>query len=506
MVSHGLEQTASTSLEVKAAILGATYALEQFFSKSGQAGTNLTNFNALTGVSTQTLQQYQYAARQAGVSNEQTAATFLALQNSMTKLRQGEAAPKGFVDVARLTGGFSSGDVDKFMQNPDLLLQKLQVYAQKQKNVGVRNDYLKSFGLDESTIAALSRGAFATDKLKKASTYSEREVQSLDKANIAWSNLNNQFQMAIGHFNALHGQQLVKDASIMIDVVLKLASALVNLADKIHFFEILGKGFNEVGQAADAIMPIFFQFGNALGSLSKNGTFINDIGRGFAEIEGDAASAAKFILEIGAAFTQVAQQTGTLGKLVDDFQMVESIASDVLTIIENIGSAVSQDLGLNLVGSFQAVEAVVKTINLILEGWGEIFSGIKSATSFAANLSKPGEGPAAKEVVSNLLPSSQDIMGWLSGHPKEMNDAGVFNSTAIKDMTTPTVSPAAVATQKALQQSVDQSTSSSAVQNINVDQTLNFQGNGQNAQDAAAIHRKAIENAFRQLPSQIQGS
>jgi hypothetical protein len=42
--------------------------------------------------------------------------------------------------------------------------------------------------------------------------------------------------------------------------------------------------------------------------------------------------------------------------------------------------------------------------------------------------------------------------------------------------------------------------------NISVDQTFNFQGNGDNSRQVGEIHKKAIQDAFRQLPSQVQGS
>ena len=255
-----LKDAASLSLEAKAGILGAMYALEQMFAKSGAAGTGLTNFNALTGESVKTLQQYQYAARQVGVSNEETTGTFKGLQDSMSKIKLGQGAPKGFGQVAMLTGGITAADVDKFMKNPELLLQRLQDYAQKEKRVGIRNEALKSFGLSDNMIAAVSRKAFTPNVLNKAPTYSDGEVKQLDKANIAWSNLGNKIEMAIGHFNAAHGGQLVKDISMLTDKVLVLANAFVTLSEKLHLFEGIGKVFQGltmimggVGSAVDEV-------------------------------------------------------------------------------------------------------------------------------------------------------------------------------------------------------------------------------------------------------------
>jgi hypothetical protein len=131
-VRKGLNDTASSALQARVALIGALYAFERLMSQSGQAGTNLTNFNALLGVSAQTLQQYQYAARQAGVSNEEVEGTFKSLQGTMTKTLMGEGAPKGLARVAQLTGGMTAQDVKRFAEQPQLLIQKLQEYAAKE--------------------------------------------------------------------------------------------------------------------------------------------------------------------------------------------------------------------------------------------------------------------------------------------------------------------------------------------------------------------------------------
>lgn len=240
-VKTGLKDTASLSLEAKAGIIAAMYALEKLFAASGAAGTGLTNFNSLVGVSAQTLQKYQYAARQMGVANEDVAGSFKSLQGAMTKTLMGEGAPKGLAMVARMTGGIKKGDLLDFQKHPELLIQKLQEYAQKEKNVGLRNETLKSFGLGDPMIAALSRQAFNPGALAKAPTYGDKEIGALDRANIAWSNLGTKIEMAVGHFNARHGGQLVTDISKIVDGVVKLSEALVRLGETLKVFEIFSK-------------------------------------------------------------------------------------------------------------------------------------------------------------------------------------------------------------------------------------------------------------------------
>ncbi len=242
-MQKGLKDTASVSLEAKAAIVGAMYALEKLFATSGQAGTDLTNFNTILGVSAQTLQKYQYAARQMGVSNQEVEGTFKSLQGAMTKTLMGEGAPKGLARVSMLTGGMTAADLKKFAEQPQLLIQKLQEYASKETNAGLRREVLSSFGVGEGMQAAMRRGAFTPQALAKAPTYSDREINSLDKANIAWSNLGNKIEMAVGHFNAAHGGQLVADISKLVDQVFKLASAFETLAEKAKFFQAIGTAF-----------------------------------------------------------------------------------------------------------------------------------------------------------------------------------------------------------------------------------------------------------------------
>lgn len=239
----GLKDTASVSLEAKAALVGAMYALERLFSASGQRGTDLTNLNSVLGVSTKTLQQYEYAARQVGVSNQEVEGSFKALQGAMTKTLLGEGAPKGLARVSLLTGGITAQDLDRFAKQPQLLIQKLQEYAQKETNSGLKNEVLKSFGLSDNMIAALNRMAFRPEVMNKAPTYGDGEVKALDKANIAWSNLGNKIEMAVGHFNAKHGGELVKDISMITDKVIKLAEAFEKLSEKAHLFEAIGKMF-----------------------------------------------------------------------------------------------------------------------------------------------------------------------------------------------------------------------------------------------------------------------
>lgn len=260
-VKQSMGELGSTSLETKAAILAAMYALERLFATSGKAGTDLTNFNAVTGESIKTLQQYQYAARQVGVSNEEVEGTFKTLQASMTNVASGTgAAPTGMATVSEtlrkagiIKNGISQKDVEDFAVNPEKLILLLQKYAQVEKNIPFRTQKLKTFGLNDSMIAALSRNAFKPEVMKNAPTYSDKEVNQLDKANIAWSNLSNKIQMAVGHFNALHGGQLVKEITVVVTQLIKFVELITKIAEKLKVFDALAAVFGVINKGLEAV-------------------------------------------------------------------------------------------------------------------------------------------------------------------------------------------------------------------------------------------------------------
>lgn len=255
-VKKGMADLGSTSLETKAAIVGAMYGLERMMAISGAAGTGFTNFTALTGKSAQDLQRWQFAARQAGVGADELTGSMKAVQTGMANMLLGKGAPEGMALLSKAVGGINPKDYrDTFamMQHLQTGLQKMS--PEMAQSVG------KSFGLSENTIAAMRRNMFTPKMLAQAPVYSDKEIGSLDKSNIAWANLGNKIQMAFGHFNAKHGQALVGDISKTVDQIVKLAEAFDKLATKLKVFDVINeifKGwgfiFEGIGDAVDKLM------------------------------------------------------------------------------------------------------------------------------------------------------------------------------------------------------------------------------------------------------------
>ena len=256
-VKKGLGEVGSMSLEAKAAIVGAMYGLERMFALSSQAGTGFMNFSALTGKSAQDLQKWQFAARQAGVGAESLTGSVKGVFNSMSNMLMGKGIPEGMGLLQQAVGGM---DPEKFTDT-FYMMQKLSEGMQKMKPE-MGNIVGKSFGLSDDVISAMRRGVFTPDMLSKAPTYSDKEISSLDKANVAWANLGQQIEMAFGHFNAKHGVELVHEISAIVTEVQRLAEALVKLSEKWKVFDAAAEVFDGItkalrllnGESVDSIM------------------------------------------------------------------------------------------------------------------------------------------------------------------------------------------------------------------------------------------------------------
>jgi hypothetical protein len=239
----GMDNLSSTSLEAKAAILGAMYALQRMFATSGQTGTQLNQFTQLVDTSADTLQRYQWAAQQVGVANQEVAGTFLSIQDAMNKILLNEGAPRLIEQVRQLTEDFGEFNILDYQKTPEKLIQRLQAYVQRESNTGIAREAAKGFGINDAMFAAMRQNAFRPDVLKRAPVYNDREIQSLHKADTAWKNLGTTIEMAFGRFNAKHGEQIVADIEKIVTSVKKLAESFVGFSEKIGLFEKLSKVF-----------------------------------------------------------------------------------------------------------------------------------------------------------------------------------------------------------------------------------------------------------------------
>lgn len=516
-IKKGLKDTASVSLEAKAAIIGAMYALERLFSASGHAGTDLKNFNTLTGVSTQTLQQYQYAARQAGATNEEMEGTFKSLQRTMTEAAYLGKAPEGLGRVSMVLGrNITSAEVASYIKRPqDMISGILQEYAQKEPDPGLRNWALNSFGIGDGISAAMARNEFRPDVFKRAPTYNDREINNNDKANIGWSNLGTKIEMAIGHFNAAHGGQLVKDISMIADKVLNLANSFERLSEKIHLFEGIGKVFEGWKIIFDEIIKV-------VDSINK----MKDPKKEIPQKVGEVASETKVIgLELlregsETIFSKLGARLKEIGSSVpvEPSSPFESVIGnfDTETNERKSQSQLSQQPSFSISDLAKALGDTIGTA--IGNRLGEVFfdtpgqepkshvpivtikkTDATGGVSLPARsvAPKPLPSPAAKPLQRQSTPLPPRPLGY------------------VPQITNPTIrlvipqSPLLPSAVKAASPGVSNAAlgpRSSTPGEVNINQTMHFQHDGKDAQKTGESVKRATAQAFFQLPTLTQAT
>ena len=270
-VKDGLAKTRDMSLEAKAGILGALYALEQLVAGSNHTGAELTNLSTVLGITTEDLQRYQWAAQQVNVSNQSVTGSFLALQSAMTKLMTKGTANEWFPRFAQMAG-VTGADLAELQKHPEQMLMKLQQYANKEKNKGLLREVLSNFGLDAGMISALERNAFRPEILARAPVQSASDIAANSQNNVEWANLATKFEQGIGHLNAKFGGKLVKDISGVSAEVIRLVDSFARLADKIHLIEGIGKIFEGWDLIFNGLIKVVDAFSDPkkMADLKKN--------------------------------------------------------------------------------------------------------------------------------------------------------------------------------------------------------------------------------------------
>lgn len=251
-IKEGLGKLTSTSLEAKAALIGAAYAFDRLMAASGQYGTNLTNFAAVINMSRKELQQYEYVARQVGSTNEAMDSTFLGLQQQILKKTTTGQGMSSLFMMGKVLGGIPS--LDRYKDNPKAFFEEVIVpYAKKEKSKSWLYQNLSELGFSKEIIRGLEEGKFNAANYAKAPFYSDASVKQLDKNRAALSNLATKVEMAFGNFNAKYGGPLIKDLGIATDKILKLGEAFVRLGESAKVLKAIGLIFEGWGKIFDGI-------------------------------------------------------------------------------------------------------------------------------------------------------------------------------------------------------------------------------------------------------------
>lgn len=257
-----LGEMKTSALALKAAVVGAFYGMQQFGAKSNQTGTDLKNLSTLLGINVEVLQRYRYAARQAGLSNEELDGTLSSLQSTLTKVTTGEINGLPWAgQIEKLTGiDINSEMIQRLASRPQEFLRILQEYAQKEDNVPLANQVLSSFGIPPGVIQALRRGTFNDKTLAQAPVASEGEIDARANMDTRWGNLGEKIQRSVDKFNVMFGPDIITNLEKLIPQVLKLAEAFATLAKNGKFFEVVGmafQGWTEIFKTLNALVVEF---------------------------------------------------------------------------------------------------------------------------------------------------------------------------------------------------------------------------------------------------------
>lgn len=241
-VKGTLGEVSTAGLAAKASILAVVYGIEQLASGSNAAGASLMSYAGATGLSAETLQRWQYAARQANVSANEMENSITGLQSSMIKMAMGQGMPSGFGVIKNAVGI----DPDK-IRDTMYMMDKLAEYAKTEGNVDFANEQLKSFGLSLDMISAMRRNAFNPTTLGQAPLYSDREAAVLAKMHAGWGNWEQQLEMGVGHLNAKFGGKFLQGLSGTTKELFKLVNAFAALAEKANLLGVVGDVFKGWG-------------------------------------------------------------------------------------------------------------------------------------------------------------------------------------------------------------------------------------------------------------------
>lgn len=226
------------SLQTKVAMAGVIFGIKEMVSNSAAIGSSLSKFSIYTGQSAKALQEYQYAARQVGVTNDEVTSSISGIQDAMARARYFGEAPAGLAELANLTGGF---DFAKGVEDPFYVVQKLQqLLSQSSVPVGIQNLIAESFGLSDDMVQALRRGAFNPDAMKEAITYTDQEIKNLERVDVMWSNISDKIEKAYGKFFATgEGRDFVGQIGSITESIIELTSSLLKLADQLEVFKAI---------------------------------------------------------------------------------------------------------------------------------------------------------------------------------------------------------------------------------------------------------------------------
>jgi hypothetical protein len=225
-IKDGVAGIAESSLAANAALAGIIYGLQRMTLMSADTGMELQRFGNLTGLSTDSLQRWQFALRQSGVSAEETAGSIKGVQSAIADMQLGKGPPGGIGIIAQYTGGFDKNQINDTFY----VMDKLKQFAQnKAVPTAFGNNFLKSFGLSENAIQGLRSMTTDLNKVKPSYIYTPAEIARLAKIQVAWDNLFAEIKMFGVRLGGSFGPKVVQGLQDAFHEAVKLSKLFSGL-------------------------------------------------------------------------------------------------------------------------------------------------------------------------------------------------------------------------------------------------------------------------------------
>lgn len=206
-INKQMKDLGSNSFVSKAAIMGMLYGFGRLAEFAAGNGMQMMKFANYTGISTDLLQRWQYAGLKAGVSADEMANSLQGVQSAMSAMQSGAGAPKGWATISTEVGiDYTKINDMKYM------MEKLQQYAKTTKTpIGLANEYLKSMGLGEATIAMIRRNVVEIDKIPRSLILSTKELERQSKIKAQWDTLWKKGEIKLQRFITPYAEEAIKD-------------------------------------------------------------------------------------------------------------------------------------------------------------------------------------------------------------------------------------------------------------------------------------------------------
>jgi hypothetical protein len=239
-----MKKLGTASLETKAAIIGAFYAVEQGIVKAGAMGIALKQFNTLTGLSTKMLQQYQYAGKAVGLTNEQVAQTFTELRTQFRDMiKAGGDAPQYLYRFEQALADvgihLKPGEEAEWVHHPEELLERMKQFSKfSTLEAGDKEMILSSMVKDPAVVSAIMRlklgAAEAAAAPMDRAALGPVTINKVADATGKWMQMLQEIEVEFAKFWATDGPEVVKMVHSIVTSLIKFVEALTKFESKTH--------------------------------------------------------------------------------------------------------------------------------------------------------------------------------------------------------------------------------------------------------------------------------